>query len=580
MTRQAIVSYSDPGTKMLKLISIQLCLFAFHLLLPSASVSSQSADIITRDIITQAGARNVEVQKRRHQIEISSPAELTQPDTEYILTKDISAAGTAIVVRASNITVNLNGFRINYLTMSGSLQGSAVQILGRQKDIDIVNGEILQGPGRCINDEMMPECSAIYAQDTSDLQIAGLKITYSTQNSPAVYALLGKDLRIFNNTIHDTGAQASKTATAAVDVKNIYAGKIFSNSIITRRQSGIRAGAGSEIHQNEITINNPKSAVTAISATSSLVHRNRILVEGPNVAGIMPSGNSKIYLNHVQSKIVKKSDDLAETSGSCIKISSPSDNIEVYNNTFSIYTESEKGLSSAIYASLNNHDHKAIFFNNHISAVGRSSRAKAAAITIGSNNESKHIIFKNNKITSNWANIVLGDNAGYSAGYPSFIDNTISRSDLYTAYHTVKGLNHSKPATACFFSNKYESGASKESIDIDFDGNGLKEICFGWTVDIAVTRAGKPVTGANVTIKDVSGATVFEGITNDKGGLRSYLAEYALTNAGYDKQANHKMVKPAKQLKTPHKIIIKKNGFTEEKAIRSESDRIVIISLQ
>ncbi|MCE5313327.1 MAG: hypothetical protein LLF86_09280 [Nitrospiraceae bacterium] len=539
----------------------------------------QTADQAIKETSPQAGARNVEVPKRKNTIELTTPLELTQPDTEYILKNDINSAATAFVVRASNITINLNGFRIHYLTQDGSLHGSAVQIPGRQKDIDILNGEIVQGPGRCIYEEAVPECSAIYAQDVNDLQVAGLKITYSTQNSPAISVLTGKDVRINNNSLNDGGVQTAKTVISVIDARNIIALKVFNNSIKSRRQSGIRAGAGSEIYQNDITLYNTKSQLTAISA-SGIIHRNRIFVEGPYVAGLNISGAGKIYLNHLQTRVTKRNDDPADASGACIKVGPGSENIEAYGNTFNLYTESERALSSAVHVGLNNPEHKALFHNNNISAIGRSSKVRAAAITIGSNNESRHIVFRNNKITSNWTNIVLGDATGHVSGYPAFVENTISRSDSYPAYNTVKGLNQSKPATACFYSNKYENGASKENLDLDFDAGALKEICFGWTIDIAVTKAGKPVSGASVTIKDASGATVFEGLTNEKGALRSYLAEYALTNAGLDKQAHQKIVRPSKLPKTPHKIIIKKNGYTEEKSIRAESDRIVIISLQ
>ncbi|MBN2654930.1 MAG: hypothetical protein JXR79_07445 [Nitrospirae bacterium] len=539
-----------------------------------------TSDTFPKEPPTQAGVRNVELPKRKHKLEIKTPDELTQSDTEYILVRDIVSAATAIVVKTSNITINLNGYKIIYLNQNGSSQGSAVQITGRQKNIHILNGEILQGEGRCLNENDVPKCSAIYVQDANDLQIAGLKITYGAQNSSAIHIARGKNISIHDNTLFDSGTDASKTNIFAIEAKNSLDTKIHNNSIRSERQSGISGGMNSDIYMNDISINSVKLAATGIRTISGYARQNRIFIDGRNVTGLYAGGSGKIISNHIQTRVTKKSEDHSDASGACIRVAGAADNLEVASNTLSLYTETEKNVSSVIYTAITKSSHKTMFHNNYLSAIGRSSKAKAAAVTIGENNESAQMLFRNNKIASSWTNILLGDHINPAGGSSIFTENTIMMIDRYTGYSTIKSLNASRSAAAYFFNNKFEYGASKQSIDLEPKGELFKEIGFGWTVDIAVTNAGKPVSNASVSIKDITGASILEGTTNEKGMLRTYLLEYIFSGHSTKLSQKSKQQKNVVKYTTPHKIIIKKNGQTVEKNIKAESNRIIIISLE
>ncbi|MDX9714701.1 MAG: hypothetical protein RBT37_04645 [Dissulfurispiraceae bacterium] len=535
-------------------------------------------DSYFKEPTSQAGARNVDLPKRKNRLEIRTIAELTQPDTEYFLVQDIKSAATALTVKASHITINLNGHKITYLDQNGSLQGSGILISGKRKDIDILNGEIVQGQGSCINETGTPECSAVYAQDIVDLQMAGLKITYGAQNSPAVYAVQGRELHIYNNTFHDTGTSTTKTQVYTIDTKNSADTKIYNNSIRSERQSAIAAGLNSDIFQNEIRIQSIKTSAVGISFITGIVRQNRIFLDGRNITGLVAGKQGKILSNHIQIRAARRSEDISDSSGVCIKVSGASENTEIASNLLELYAESEKTISTSVYVSVLNKNNKVQISNNYISALGRSSRARASAITIAGNNESLHLTFRNNKIMSSWTNILFGDQTGHAGGSAVFTENTFIMSDKYAGYSTIRSLHTSRDFSAYFFSNKYESDASKESIDFEAKGMVFKELGFGWTIDIAVTNAGKPVSNASVVVKDSFGSLAFEGFTNDKGLIRTYLVEYVLTGqAPAAMQSRHQ--KHFIKYSTPHKIQVKKNELSEEKNIRAESSRIVIISL-
>src|SRR5574340_894525 len=110
-----------------------------------------SHELGSKDMVTDAGVKTVEVPERKNVVKVTAPGELTQGDTEYVLQNDIVADGTAFEIKNHNITLNLNGHTIVYNNREPGgdptkIYGIVIPIYGR-KNIAIVNGTIRQGAG-------------------------------------------------------------------------------------------------------------------------------------------------------------------------------------------------------------------------------------------------------------------------------------------------------------------------------------------------------------------------------------------------------------------------------------------------
>lgn len=538
----------------------------------------------------EAGARKVQVKKRARIVDISLPGELTHSDTEYRLVNDIVADQTAFVIKASSVTLNLNGHTIVYHQKNSTEKAHGVEIPGyHRKDIAIANGRIMQSPGSAT-----PGSHPIYNYDASNIEIAGLEIIYSSPDTCGILLHWVNNVVIHHNTLRDLGNKVNNRHQGVAVIEANRGGKgrnyeIHHNAILGARQNGIRAGKESNIYNNEVIIDSVVTNSTGISA-SGRIYQNRVVGSGVHPIGIWPGSNVEIRANYVEVQNTVRGSEYGDTGASCLRMTWGNDDVEVMNNTFILKGEEnyqKGGVTSwgrALWVGLPKPEQKALFHGNLIVALNADGKAKAAAVAVVCENESAHLEFRDNAIISNWANILLADSYGHADGFARFVGNRIIREGNDNIYRTILSQYSERPSTATLIDNTFENGASLENIDLEFTGAGRKELEIGWRLFITVHDKTGPVPGARVEITDRFGNQVFSGTTGGDGKAVAETVSYLLTNQENKGRPAGTFAKlfdrNGRRLeKTPHTITVTHNGQRKSLTIEVDATRDVAVRL-
>lgn len=538
--------------------------------------------------------------KRKHTVALSAPGILDQPDTEYVLINDVTAESTAFRIKANNITFNLNGHTVTYDEKEGNSEAFGIHLLGwTHRDIAIYNGIIRQGRGKTAGNNGVggnPVCG----MSVTGFEISGLTISYESADTHGIIAL-GENVRIHHNTVEDQGEQITNRhqGVAAIEGRSSPGMMIYNNLIKRTRHIGIRAGRNSQVYDNDITIDSWGTNSTGIAGDAGANHdnggtakifNNRIVGRGMHPIGIWPGSDCQVFDNVVDVQSTRRGSEYAETGAACLRIMWGT-NIQIYRNSFLVRAEENfegqvfKSWGRAVWVGLPDKQLYVTFDNNEITAVNSDGKAKAAAVAIVCNNASSALVFRNNIISSNWSNVLLADSYGHGGGYARFIDNRLVRKDNYPSYRTFRSQYASIPSTGVFIGNRFEAGASPDSVDLEFDGTGVKELAFGWHLATTVKREGRPVKNATVVIKDMTGTTVFEGKTNATGVVQAEVIAYLVTNQDVQGEGRIKSaVRPfpvsgRRVEKGPHLIIVEHGGKRSEQQIVIGQDMTVLLEI-
>lgn len=496
----------------------------------------------------QAGTQGWDKQspKRAQQVQISSEGELTQANTEYVLTRDIVANGTAFRIKASNVTLNLNGHTITYGNGGGSapVYGVAVETYNL-KDIAIVNGSIRQGSGAGENNASQLAWHPIHFNAAvAGFEIEGLNISYRTPETSGIHIPWGKGGDIHHNTLKDEGSMVVNRHLSIVVIKVNRAPqmKIHHNQIVRARQGGIDIGNDTVVYDNHIALDSVVTnsvAIGAYAVDGFTIYNNTIDGKGVHPTGIgmvAKAKNGKVYNNRIEVQNTKAGAEYGSTGSAGMRMTWGTDNVEVFNNHITVKAQAdllgggEDSWGRGLWVGLPDAKAKVTFRDNTIVAKNNDGKAKAAGIAVVCLNQSPGLVFRNNVVVSNWANVLLADDYGHANGYAQFVGNTFRKEGPSGDYQTVRSDYRDYVSTGVFINNRYEGGASRESVNGEFSSKQLKDFAFGWEYGLNVTAGGRAAAGATVKIYDNTGAEVFSGTADDKGHVHAYLVEYWATN--------------------------------------------------
>lgn len=539
----------------------------------------------------EAGAKLVEPPRGRKVILVDGPRLLNEPDTEYRLTRDVVADGTAFRITAHRITLNLNGHTVTY---NQKVPGHGVHLDNWWlEDVAIVNGAISQGSAKSGGGYHAFDASPIKTTHCRRLVVAGVTIQYAGPSMIGIYVDGGLSTHLYNNTFIDEGTEVTNRH-AGVEVVKIKGdgSKIHNNLVKRARHIGFRTGANSDIYDNEVHVDSCVTNSTAITAESGLIHRNRIFGQGVHPIGVWPGKTMKIYDNYIKVQSTRSGGEYGSTGAACIRMMwGENFDIEVSRNTMILVADQNyqgKGFNSwgrCVWVGARTPNQKIVFSDNLIIAYNTDGKAKAASIAISNDAENKtnnNILFQNNVIASNWSNLLLSDNYGHADGYTRFVGNRIIRLDKHASYLTVRSQYSTIPSTAVLIANSLENGASFDLIDMEFSGAATKELVFGWRLNAAITDAGKPLAGARVQIIDNVGATVFDGVSDQQGNVAVDLVAYLRTNQtgiNLPKSGAVKMSEKGSRVdKTPHTIRISSGERIIEKNISLQGNTTLEIA--
>lgn len=449
----------------------------------------------------------------------ASPFVANQDNTHYILQGDIIADATAIVVAANHVIIDLNGFTITYNQLSPG-EGVTLAEVYNKHHVSIRNGSIIQGTALSEGDQFgsfnnpVSTCNSVNGncRSTSYSQVANLYIRYGGRDISGV-KWTGSEVRVEQCTIEDTyefGTLKNRdqgVSGIAADSRAL----IRNNSLVNVRHRGISVGNNSLVHDNHIqtrTLATNGYGISGYKNVGSTVHSNTIIARGEHPIGIgfvsNGTSNIKIYNNYIDSKTTRLGD---EYSGSYLanpeavitgnfavgfRTTWGADNLEVYDNEIHVYSDSRyvgtysptgetayiragaRGIMAGLLAG-----QTAIFRNNAIYALDRDGEGKAYGIACNYNFSDK-LFFLGNTVTSNIANIAIGDEYGKCENYPLFQENVFIKADNFFSYATLTtqfgGYNN---AEARLVDNVYQGGGSVNSVKFHPSGAGRVEVYFG-----------------------------------------------------------------------------------------------------
>ncbi len=398
---------------------------------------------------------------------------------------------------------------------------------GSANNFILKNGTITQGAGYGISSHAIGIYQVNYA---NNWQIFNNTLTVSGPKSQDFWAYESDP----NLIIHDNKLISNVTTIERRDgfegdliYNSVYSNQqgatIYNNTLIGGPQGGIYStGNGGDIYNNDINTNSKYTNDFGIA-----VGNNNANIYGNNIhpasgRGIVVSGtNDKIYNNTISVKELPQNQEYFGCEGSGaygIQLRSSTDT-EIYGNTVTSYADQCEargiGLRTDPPLTLNN-------INIHNNTF--------TAIRVGSSSQKISDI---DPYTATGTNISLSNNTFISDEY-NYLDYWNGSSNLLLDSNTfAKGSNPaSNYATFAFITGGasdlgmrnidavYQNGASGSSVYASANLTNGYSYSFTneWRLHLTITNAsGVPVSGANITVNDNTGAAVVSTTTAADG---------------------------------------------------------------
>lgn|GEM_PF-771053 len=249
---------------------------------------------------------------------ISACQDLTVENGSYIMTRNVSSAGTCFTIKANNITLNGNGYTINY---SKSSIGYAVNNTGYNyttiKNFNIVQqNSSSEGPYAInlksslyitiLNNNITTTgrtTMGISIERSNSSNITLNRITTSGDNSRSIYLSLANSNTIYNNTITtmtDNGVEAYAGINNTVVSNTINATGSYGMGIL------FQVSVSNVIANNTVILSGSNGfGIEFINSTSNNIMNNNVTSTGGYEKGIYFYTSS--YLNNVTNNTITSS---------------------------------------------------------------------------------------------------------------------------------------------------------------------------------------------------------------------------------------------------------------------------------
>lgn len=493
----------------------------------------------------EAGQKKVPVPPRKRVIEISAPGVLDQPDTEYRLTRDVTADGTAFKIVKNDITLNLGGHKVVYAAKPSGDENYGVHISGQWQTfrVAVFNGDIIQAEPYA--DGAMGEkwgipygsgASPVYGRAVSDSEFAGLRLVYGGKDLSG-FNVGGAKLDIHHNTIEDKGSVVVNRHRGLAAIEGGGKGtKVYNNFVVRARHNGIRSGLG-DVSRNKIFVDSQGTNSAGIGTTCT-ASSNMIVGVGEHPIGFYMGGSKcdgpiDFSGNYVMVQNTKRSDEYENAGAVCARLQW-GERVRVADNTFILRVDRKvnpRSWGRACMVSLSEPGLTGVFEGNLILAVAPDGDGKAAGIAVVANNMSPGLVFRRNTVVSSWGDVLLSDNYGHADGFPRFEENVFVKAVKAPGFKTILSEHAGRPSTGVFCDNRFEAGASADDVDLGFFGEALKEIVFTAKTPLkAEYPGGKPAAGAKVTVTAADGREIMSAVTDDAGRAGADAPRYMLSN--------------------------------------------------
>ncbi|KPK45206.1 MAG: hypothetical protein AMK72_11300 [Planctomycetes bacterium SM23_25] len=517
------------------------------------------------------------------------PYVLDKPRATYVLTRDITTEGPAIVIRAEGITLDLDGHTVTYGT-----RREEINVLGRTdakgrgvaweklSGIRLLNGTVRQGSAT-------NRAHAVCIAGGSAPELAGLTLV-TRGDSVGVFSQWGfQGGRIHHNRFVDAAAGGirqggfwnprsciSVGATGVRIAHNLLQGTF--RLIRVRSAGGMNDDTGAEVFENDLLLDARHFLAVAITASlrGGVVRDNRIVCRGvPATAVMLPTCAGRYSRVH-GNRILVRPDRVHEPGRSenapacdlCTGIAATGGvyGLSVHENTIVVDVgppgEGDGGSDRRAVVGNGMRFVNMMFDNTNVEVRDNDVRACAGAgaqavcVVVTGGSQANTLVLRGNRLASDTCCVAVSDRVhstqakGEQDGGRNarFVGNTLVRLGRRQDFVSIRCGNEETTSTAFFLDTVFEGGAGWQHVS--FVGKGRRELRVGKTARLAVQdEQGRPIEGARLILRAEKPARQYvAGYSDHDGKAELPVVAHLLTPAG---QAQLEGVK----------LVVSKEGF-------------------
>jgi hypothetical protein len=505
------------------------------------------------------------------------PYRLTKSDTTYILTEDIKAPATAIIVDrlTENVTVDLNGHTVTFA--EADLEGDdAKRTYGIRcnvtTNVKIVNGTVSQGGGKALAANRDSYNFNNLLLVGNKIELAGVKAVYHAPQAWGVRMdrYLG-EIQVHHNVFKDMGTKVTNRHGAGQrvfggrdgrgDSEDVY---VHHNLVQRARQNGM---SGHNMYSNEFYVDSwSTNSFTVQSGPSGNPHHNRIFATGFNPYGF-GWGTKDLILseNFVYMVGLDTTHRWGERWGdvnllAAMRITNYGkggqvrDNLQFNDNLIIMRARGDSEIQGTRFysdTSITN----TVFRNNVVKAEVLDDKVRRAACIVPQGHfrkaDSVPIEYIDNRLISNICMIQFGCPYGKGNNH-HFIRTKFERVGDNPDFHTFVFDGRFWNFGHVILDGEFGPGTSYD--DVYWRDTGTQSY---YSVAWTLTLQTEP--GADITVKDVNGKVEFTGKADDKGVAQIPLTHCEIRPLEWkpdtDKQPKLEAKdKHQKVMKTPHTV--------------------------
>jgi len=532
------------------------------------------------------------------------PYSLNKKGATYILTKDLNVDGLAIELKASDITVDLNGHTITYNRKRVTYDNAKDYNEFKRKttygitnnwgtrNVKILNGTIVQGEGNNGAWGNRRGFGPVYLNGSSG-EVAGVVAVYQGQQVTGIRITNSEKFNIHHNVILGRGTKPGNRHQGS-DAISRAAGKVHHNLVKRVCHRGIGCAAGvagdpTQIYNNEVYIDSWATNAYGINGYKiehAQITRNRIFTSGYHTSALPTTSCSHLKIHGNLMHMVatkpntrfKEYGPMSKHHGFRIKYDPKGGDLDFYDNlVIAVGTDGGCVKGATVKGGKDMPD---VVFRDNVfkqtyegtinpnekrASIAAAAQWSCAVAYVGDAKGS--IVFRGNTIISNYRNITFDDGYYASGSNATFIDNKLVRTDDRKDYTTIRCGWWDKPHNGnMLIDTTLEGGADLNNVC--FLGTGKNDFSVAWTLTVKTTP------GAKIRITDVSGKEVFSGVADEAGRAEAVLVQYR-----HAQKTPRLDTRGIKTLFTPHIITVEKNGRTARKAVTADRRQEIEVGL-
>lgn len=497
------------------------------------------------------------------------PYTLSESGKTYLVTQNITAAGSVFEVSNDDITVDLGGYTVTYNNADDDPNDS-YGIESRYYDnIKLFNGKIKQGLGYNGGDANALGNSPVYIRSCSGGEVAGVTAEYAGTQISGLNMHYSSGATVHHCVVIDRGGQLVNRHMGCEAING--AGTVHHNLVLRGRQRGITGTSNADYYNNEIYVDSVATnsfGVFLYEQSNTGVDHNRIFGTGYLMIGVgTVSGCTDIEVDNNFVHLHEMEPDNrwpeygAQSGGYCCRITWGGDNLDYHDNTMITFAQ-DGGMVRGTWFYTEASTTDVICENNVVKAVllNETSDIQGCIVVAGDGdaNAASHI-YENNRMISNFCNVRLGESYGTGCNTRFYDNKFVECGPSRLDYRTIQcGEGSTASKNHEFYDSSFEDGAGYD--EVDFIGSGAHDMYVGWTLTVET----EPY--ADVTIDDYFDTQVFSGQADANGDVDVRLIQYKETASG-------------KTYHTPHEVTASKGGLSDTKEVTMDQTKTVQIPL-